>query len=127
MPTKESAAAHAKMDDQCGLHIAKHMATLIKSKTPISLEKLWSQLETVCVQTVIDCNGPPGTKVDIAVFCRQIGSMLAGIHRYLLPLDDSQTAPDYATLLGLVQRLFAASLESSLVYKGKCDMTLSLL
>lgn len=115
------------MDDQCGLDIAKHMATLVKSNAPVSLDKLWSQLETVCVQTVIDCNGPPGTKVDIAVFCRQIGSMLACIRRSLLPSDKSQAVPDCAPLLGLVQRLFSASLESSLVYKGKCDKICNLL
>ncbi|KAI8341835.1 hypothetical protein BC941DRAFT_466733 [Chlamydoabsidia padenii] len=127
-PTKESVAIHEKMDTQCGFYLAKHMANLLKSNAQVHLEKMWSELETVFVQTVIDCKGPPGTKLDMQVFCQDVGNMLSCMYENLQPSETSQEAPcpTCPPLIGLVQRLFYASIESSLVHKDYTSELLTL-
>ncbi|CAO3592382.1 unnamed protein product [Absidia cylindrospora] len=125
--TKESATVREKMNDQCGICLAKHMVTLIKSNSQLPLDALWSQMETLCVQTVIDCNGPPGSNVTLSTFCRQVGTLLSCIRQNLQISDISLESDSvYAPITGLVQRLFTAAMESSLVHKEHASDLLTL-
>lgn len=87
---------------------------MITTKANVSTDILWGNLEALWIQIAIDCNGDAlNVKVDIPNYCKKLGAFLSGIQNQQYPVESS------TCISGLIQRLFKASLESSLVHKGK--------
>ncbi|KAI8085215.1 uncharacterized protein BX664DRAFT_338835 [Halteromyces radiatus] len=117
---KDTAIAYDKLNEQCGIYFGNNIITLIKSEANIPMSSLWSKLDTLCVQIIIDCDGPAGSEVDMSLFCQQIGMILSCIHKQLQGTGSSSidyNNPAYTPVGDLVQRLFVAALDSCFVHK----------
>ncbi|CAO3634154.1 unnamed protein product [Cunninghamella blakesleeana] len=109
--TKENASYFSKFNDQCGASLAKQLMIITKSN--VSTDTLWANLEALWIQIIIDCNGDAlSVKVDLSNYCKKLGTFLSSIQNQQYPIESS------TSISGLIKRLFKSSLESSLVHKG---------
>jgi hypothetical protein len=107
--------------------LAKHLVVLasVNNCNKESMTSFWSNMDTLLVQTIIDCGSTATrTPLNLDLFCQKTGHFLTAIAEQIN--DDSKYASLQTLLQDLSQRLLLASVESSLVHKAKARELLPL-
>lgn len=110
-----------KLDVNSYSIIAKHLVVLASvDSVKDCIKTLWTQLDALLVQTVVDC-GSVATRapLDMDVFCQKTGGFLAALSSQIKAANNPKHADLTAYTSDLAKRLLLASVESSIVHKDK--------
>ncbi|ORX46718.1 hypothetical protein DM01DRAFT_1339377 [Hesseltinella vesiculosa] len=119
--TKKSQPVSEKLVIENGLGLAKYIMILARSAGKIDLYNLWSRLETLWLQPIIDWKASVNSTLGMPDFCCHLGLFFSALYN-----QSKHTSDEMDSLAGLVERLMEASLESSVVYKDHASTLLSL-
>ncbi|KAF7727113.1 hypothetical protein EC973_007974 [Apophysomyces ossiformis] len=132
-----NAALNEKIDPNCFAIVAKHLAVLesiqsvqgwavqidisdsVTYITLVHMASLWTKIDAILAQTVIDCASPTGDTVTMDAFCHKLGNFMCALQQQLDTVIKVENVIARKRACDLARRLLLAALSSSVVYKDK--------